>query len=471
MAGGIGLQHSISGTPTYYAGGGGGSGSQIYLISGTAYDATSAGAVTSIDALVSISGYSSLPTTGTLKYILAKSGGNVTVSVSYVKDGSTISQSMFTLAGQSLAYTSTVSTILNYSLDDHDSLFMDADGKGVIARSNTNTLTNSWDKFQAATEVMTNSTLDSVTLYPSNSFIGTNTQPGTIVSFPATTSAVWINLTTQQYKVNNFTAGTFNGSEQGVIGASSPTNSLWTLSDGVNQFLIGRWNSANARLFTVNLSSGELTSTAITLTTVPAQTNGTEEDAIGTQLFSIDGCTSFHSTGTFYYGGTNNGWKSGVSPVSSTGTGRSTFAAGANTQTDMDIFGSIDSSGYLWFADWGHDDGGLFSIANDLQLGVRPTNIQKVNIVGSAVVSANSNGGLGGGGGGQNTSTAVLSNQNGTAYTGGGGGAGLAVGGAGGSGVVVISYQSATQKASGGTVTAAGGYYIHTFTASGTFTA
>jgi hypothetical protein len=55
----------------------------------------------------------------------------------------------------------------------------------------------------------------------------------------------------------------------------------------------------------------------------------------------------------------------------------------------------------------------------------------------------------------------------GAANTGGGGGA---LGGPGGSGVVVIRYPSNTAYATGGTISYAGGYTIHTFTASGTFT-
>ena len=358
------------------------------LISGTSYDATSVGAITSIDELTTVTGYSSLPTTGSLKYILAKSGGNVTVSAAYVKDGtSTISQSMFTLAGVTPGYTAGTSTLYGYGNDDHDTLFMDGDGTGILARSNVNTFSSSWDKFRAATNILEGAgSIDSVAFHPPSSFIGGSA--ATVVSFPATTSTVWINLATQQYRVNGLTAGTFAAAEQGVIGASGPTNSLWTMSDGINQFMIGRWGSASARLFTANLSSGVLTSTAVTLAAAPSQANATEEDAVGTQLFSIDGLTSFHNGGTFYYGG-SGGWKSGINPVG-TG-GKSSFAAGNSTQSDMDIFGSIDSSGYVWFADWGHDDGGLFGVGNDSTLGTRPTNIQKVNIVGSAVV--------GGGGG------------------------------------------------------------------------
>jgi hypothetical protein len=43
-------------------------------------------------------------------------------------------------------------------------------------------------------------------------------------------------------------------------------------------------------------------------------------------------------------------------------------------------------------------------------------------------------------------------------------------GAAGGSGIVIVRYLG-SQRATGGTVTSSGGYTIHTFTSSGTFTA
>lgn len=103
------------------------------------------------------------------------------------------------------------------------------------------------------------------------------------------------------------------------------------------------------------------------------------------------------------------------------------------------------------------------------------------SITGSAVTRAGgggggsyigSGGGTGGAGGGGNGGIASNTGSAGTANTGGGGGGGGqdATGGAGGSGIVIIRYLG-TQRATGGTVTSSGGYTIHTFTSSGTFTA
>jgi hypothetical protein len=79
-------------------------------------------------------------------------------------------------------------------------------------------------------------------------------------------------------------------------------------------------------------------------------------------------------------------------------------------------------------------------------------------------------GGVGGAGrGGINSGDAGIAGQANTGGGGGGGGAGGQPGSAGGSGVVIVRYPG-PQKATGGTITNIGGYTIHTFTTSGTFT-
>jgi hypothetical protein len=91
--------------------------------------------------------------------------------------------------------------------------------------------------------------------------------------------------------------------------------------------------------------------------------------------------------------------------------------------------------------------------------------------------SAYSGGAAGAGGAGYNSGSngtvgvSVAGGAGGT-NTGGGGGGGThaySVGGNGGSGIVIVRY-SGSQKATGGTITSSGGYTIHTFTSSGTFT-
>jgi len=97
---------------------------------------------------------------------------------------------------------------------------------------------------------------------------------------------------------------------------------------------------------------------------------------------------------------------------------------------------------------------------------------------GAAHVGSSGAGGAGGGGAGglgdwPNACYAGRNGYNGTSNTGGGGGAGGGggcIGGNGGSGVVIISYPTGSMTATGGTITTSGGYTIHRFTSSGTFT-
>jgi hypothetical protein len=414
-------------------------GGAIIEVSPGVFDATSAGPVVSIDELSSVTGFSGLPASGRLKYTV-NALSPIDVSVSFIKTGAVISQSMFTLNGQALQYTSAISSILFYGNDDHDSLAMTADGSGMISRGNSTFITQTnWDKFRGNTELVLNSGIDSVATYSGAAFLGSSA--GTIVAFPLTNSSVWIRYN-NAYKVNNFAAQTFNATEATTIGTAASANSIWSISDGVNQFMMGRYGSTNARIFTVNLATGFITSVAASLSTAPTQSNVTEEDVIGTQLFSVDGVNTWHAGGQFRYGGTT-GWKATTNIFNTTGT--STVAVGNSTQTDMDIFGSVDASGAVWFADWGHDDGGLFGVGNDSQLGVRQTNIQRVPTIlsaniptgGSQVTGGTSygnptvpsgylqgaGGGTGGGGGG---GSGYYGGGMADTYGGGGGGSGYA---------------------------------------------
>ena len=88
---------------------------------------------------------------------------------------------------------------------------------------------------------------------------------------------------------------------------------------------------------------------------------------------------------------------------------------------------------------------------------------------GGGTTNSGSSYGTGGSGGGGNATGGT--GTSGTANTGGGAGAGASVGGSGGSGIIIIRYLGTVQRATGGTVTITGGYVIHTFTSSSTYTA
>lgn len=356
----------------------------VSQIGTSVYDATLFGSVTDIGQIaVDPLAMSLLPNSGYLKYTLRVGTGTNNITVSYRKRNSTtLIQSAFSLFGQSLAYVdSGVSAILPADNDDHDSLFMDADGRGILSRSNTNYIpSGNWTKFTGTTTIIADNVINNVTVYPVSAFIS-NSQNGTIVSFPLTNSGVWINLSTGYYKTNNFSSAPMPEIMSSVIGTGTQTNSIFTISDGVNQFIIGRYTQTSAILCKVDLTTGAITASQFTYSTAPLHTNVTEEDAIGTQLFTVDGYNTYHQDTIMYYGGSLD-WLDLSNPFPTAG--KSTFTAGPGStqtplQTDMDIFGSVDSvDRSVWFADWGHDDGGLFNVRVDTELGTRKTNIKLI---------------------------------------------------------------------------------------------
>lgn len=361
----------------------------VEQIGTTTYDATGAGTVSDISELASNATVMGLlPGSGYLRYNLNVGTSVNAITVSYRKASSnTLVQSAFSVFSSSLAYVDgAVSAILYAANDDHDSLFMDADGRGVLARFNTNNISASgnWTKFAGTTTIVADNVIDNVVTYPVTSFI-TSGQAGSIVSFPLTNSSVWINLTSGTYKVNGFTGGSLPAPSTST---TSATNSLFTISDGVNSFIMGRYGSTTAGHYKVNLTTGVITATAFVYDVAPQPQSGagatTEEDAIGAQLFTVDCFNTYLYGLTMYYGGSNH-WLTTANPFPTTG--KSTFVAGpGSTSTTAlsnsighDIFGSIDPSDRsLWFADWGHDDGGLYNVQNDLELGTRKTNIKLI---------------------------------------------------------------------------------------------
>jgi hypothetical protein len=341
----------------------------------SSYDLTAVGAVTSISALETYS--SELPSTGYVKYTLVRSGdagSNITITTLFKKSGTQLCQSAFSL-GSGLSV-GTVSSILYLSNDDHDSLVMQGDGTGVISINNTDVWSNyGVGRFRGTTEItgMSGGTVDSCFMYSPNSFI--NSSYTHLISFPKTNSNLWINFSSGRYKLNSFAAADFPAGFSLVnIGGTTPRNNIMSLSDGVNCFMIYKWSNANATYAEINLSTGEMFNVS-TYAFSASQFNGTEEDAQGSQLFAVDGSFSYAANGSFYWG-FSAGWRwqsSITSPPYSTG-------IGASTQHDMDLFGSIDASdNRVWFADWGHDDGGIFQVGNDSQLGVAKTNIYLIS--------------------------------------------------------------------------------------------
>ncbi|MCX6735655.1 MAG: DUF5011 domain-containing protein [Candidatus Parcubacteria bacterium] len=163
-------------------------------------------------------------------------------------------------------------------------------------------------------------------------------------------------------------------------------------------------------------------------------------------------------------GNGSQGYKGGDSQKESGAGGGGAGAAGANTTSS-----GVATNGGAGIAD--SNVGNLLSLSSSGVGGY-------IAGGGGGGASATS-GGVGGGGTGAASGSSV--GGDGTANTGGGGGGGNydsvgTHGGAGGSGIVIISYHTdgsdgISPSSTGGTATTSGGYTIHKFTSSGTFTA
>jgi hypothetical protein len=155
------------------------------------------------------------------------------------------------------------------------------------------------------------------------------------------------------------------------------------------------------------------------------------------------------------YGGGTGGNVDGMAGASggSGGGGWYGGAGGAGT-SGQGYAGSTSGGGNNWTGGGGGGSGGVGYVSGDTSVGGPGTSS---SITGSAVTYA--------AGGPGNRYSGYTNNANGASNT-GNGASGV---GNGGSGIVVIRYLGA-QKGTGGTVTSSGGYTIHTFTSSGTFT-
>ena len=162
---------------------------------------------------------------------------------------------------------------------------------------------------------------------------------------------------------------------------------------------------------------------------------------------------------------------------------------GAVNQGDVAGFGSYNAGGgggvggapEYHSANGGHGSSGFHEWLAATSQGVVTSSIRYIGGGGGggtshASGSGGSTGGRGGAGnGGNNSGSSGGDASDGTGSGGGGRGrwdTGSGRGGNGGDGLVIFRYQdNKGQKGSGGTVVQSGGYYYHTFTSGGTFTA
>ena len=269
----------------------------------------------------------------------------------------------------------------------------------------------------------------------------------------------------------------FNGFQNSPIGSYSANYLVVAGGGGGGGSEGGGGGGGGVLTGSATLTSG----TAYTITVGAGGAGGPGTNTTGA-AGSTGTNSSISTVATALAGGGGGGWLS-VGLSGGSGGGGAQLSGGTGTSGQGYAGGSGYNGGPY---DGGGGGGGASSVgANGTSTtggngGAGVSN----SISGSAVNYAGGGGGgtyaggtAGSGGvGGAGNGSASGAGSAATANTGGGGGGGFSngspyyAGGNGGSGIVIISYYG-PQRGTGGTVTSSGGYTIHTFTTSGTYTA
>ncbi len=299
---------------------------------------------------------------------------------------------------------------------------------------------------------------------PSNGMVRYNTSNNELESY---INSAW-------QGISNFPAGTYAVEYLVVAGGGSGGSG----GGGAGGFLSGFTNLLASTAYTITVGAGGAGASAA------AVGNQGANSSIASLVIAIGGGAG--SGDAFLSGGVMNGgsgggggsYGSGNNPGGSgtAGQGNAGGAQGSGGSSGSGGGGGAGAVGGTGGGNAGSGGVGLTSSISGSQVyyagggggSVRP-------YVGGSPGS----GGTGGGGAGAATSNNAAGG-NGSANSGGGGGGGSAyantggnnfgVSGNGGSGIVIIRYLG-SQRGTGGTITSSGGYTIHTFTSSSTFTA
>jgi hypothetical protein len=290
-------------------------------------------------------------------------------------------------------------------VDDNDNTMMGPDLAGMVQHNNGVDFWHpSWTKASRTVAPASSGTgwssqySDLRTLYPdtmpdwpsgitSYGSLPSTWRYGKPVPFPyaGVTSGVMVFLTTTD--INFKIAGTTynfaypSGFATACKGYATTTyNSMIYITDGVSSVAVYRRSGTTcAEVLDFDWSADTYTAdmvtrrSGVTVPSWPSPTWNTEEDVNGGDLlWTVKGKPSFPDSSS---GNNMDQWKLGTSleiPFTATQTDQfSCYSGGScNTQFGMDMFWHVDGDGFLWAADWGHDNGGYFGCGNDSQLGM-----------------------------------------------------------------------------------------------------
>jgi len=160
--------------------------------------------------------------------------------------------------------------------------------------------------------------------------------------------------------------------------------SFYVVGDGIDEVMIGNFGSS---AWTVQFNWENNTASARSVTGITTGYNATEEDAFGTNLYTVNGkifylytinsnSTTWRSLTWRLIGNLDDATAGTIDHLTEfTPYGNQTYTTGI--QCGMDLFTLIDTSMYVYAGDWGHDASGIFdSSTDDTAISLARTNIK-----------------------------------------------------------------------------------------------
>ena len=332
-----------------------------------------------------------------------------------------------------------------------------------LAKSNTSYITISGSNFKPNASIFIDNTSGSIVTYVNSNKLNVNVISKNIGTYPIylsnTDGASTFKINAITYIYTGYTIGYLIVAGGGA-GGSSGTNDNRGGGGGGGGFVSGSMMVYKTGSFVVTVGSG-----GSVVSPSGTGTNG-NTSSFGSNIIALGGGGGGGAATTGRSGGSGGGGGASLGPGNWSG------GAGSQPSQAYGGFGNAGGTGGTNNVNYrsGGGGGGAGGIGGDASISSATGGVGKGSYLTGSLKYYSGGGGTSNGlaspqgGGGDN-------GQPGSVNTGGGGGGGSSAqqGGAGGSGIVIVRY-SGPQKGTGGTIKELGGYTIHTFFTSGTFT-
>ena len=332
-----------------------------------------------------------------------------------------------------------------------------------LAKPNTSYITISGSNFKPNASIFIDNTSGSIVTYVNSNKLNVNVISKNIGTYPIylsnTDGASTFKINAITYIYTGYTIGYLIVAGGGAGGSSGPNDNRGG-GGGGGGFVSGSMMVYKTGSFVVTVGSG-----GSVVSPSGTGTNG-NTSSFGSNIIALGGGGGGGAATTGRSGGSGGGGGASLGPGNWSG------GAGSQPSQAYGGFGNAGGTGGTNNVNYrsGGGGGGAGGIGGDASISSATGGVGKGSYLTGSLKYYSGGGGTSNGsaspqgGGGDN-------GQPGSVNTGGGGGGGSSAqqGGAGGSGIVIVRY-SGPQKGTGGTIKELGGYTIHTFFTSGTFT-